>query len=354
MPASLLLRRLAWMPATLVGITLVVFLALRAAPGDPAELRFGGEDAAQATSVDEEARARFRAEHLLDRPLWRQYLHFLGPFGLGPDGHRWFGGSGRDPWNGLLALELGDELLRPGRSIAAELGARVRVTAPLALAAALLAYLVAVPLGVAAALRRGSLLDRASAALAFLLYSMPSFWLALMLMLVFGGSGLGWLPVLGIADAGARGPGASGPGALDVLRHSILPVATLSAASLAYLSRHVRAAMVEALAADFVRAARAKGISERRVVWRHALPSSLLPPITLFASVLPSLIGGSVIVETVFGIPGMGLYAYEGLLARDYNVVMAVTTVSAVATLAGILAADLLYAAVDPRMRHER
>src|SRR5688572_24551137 len=114
MPASLLLRRLAWMPPTLAGITLVVFLALHAAPGDPAELRFGGEDAASASTVDAEARARFRAEHLLDRPLWRQYLHFLGPFDLGPDGHRWFGGTGRDPWNGLCALDLGSELLRPG------------------------------------------------------------------------------------------------------------------------------------------------------------------------------------------------------------------------------------------------
>jgi peptide/nickel transport system permease protein len=346
MPASLLLRRLAWMPPTLCGITLVVFVALRAAPGDPSEARFGGEDASQASAVDELARARFRAEHLLDRSLARQYLHFLGPFDLGPDGHRWFGGSGRDPWNGLLALELGDELLRPGRRIADELAARVRVTAPLALAAAALAYLVAVPLGVAAALRRGGALDRASATLAFVLYSTPTFWLALVGMLAFGARGLGLLPVLGLAEPGA--------GALEVLRHAALPVAVLSAASLAYLSRQVRGAMVEALAADFVRAARAKGISERRVVWRHALPSSLLPPITLFASVLPSLIGGSVVVESVFGIPGMGLYAYEGLLARDYNVVMAVTTLSAVATMLGILASDLLVAAVDPRTRHER
>ena len=352
MPLRHLLRRLAWTIPTFLGITLVVFVALHAAPGDPATLRAGIEDPESGREASERA-ARFRAEHLLDQLLWKQYLHFLGPFDLGRDGHRWFGGSGRDPWNGVLALDFGRELSRRSTPIAGELARRLRVTVPLALAAAAITYLLAVPLGVLAAVRRGSRFDRASSFALFAIHSLPGFWAGLLLILAFGATGLGWLPVIGLADKDAAElpPLAR---ALDVVRHAILPVATLALGGLAYLARQTRAAMIESLDQDFVRAARAKGLSERRVVLAHALPSSLLPVITLFAAVLPGLIGGSVVVETIFGIPGIGSYAYEALLARDYNVVMAVTTLSAAMTLLGILVADVLYALVDPRIRLER
>ena len=347
------LGRLAWMVPTFLGITLVVFLALHAAPGDPASLRFGDVENPEAGALEAERLARFRAEHLLDRPLARQYLHFLGPFDLGPDGHRWFGGNGRDPWNGVLALDFGRELSRSATPIAGELARRLKVTVPLAFAAALLTYLVAIPLGALAAVRRGSRFDKATSALLFATYSLPAFWTGLMLILVFGATGLGWLPVIGLADKDAETmtPLAR---ALDVVRHAVLPVATLACGGLAYLARQTRAALIEALGEDFVRAARSKGLSERAVVLAHALPSSLVPVITLFAAIFPALIGGSVIVETIFGIHGMGSYAYEALLQRDYNVVMAVTTLSAAMTMVGILVADLLYVAVDPRMRDGR
>ena len=345
------LRRLLWMVPTLLGITLVVFLAARAAPGEAAVVLADAGEGAEPGLDSQERIARFREEHLFDRTLVRQYLHFLGPFDLSPRGHAACGGSGAHPWHGLLAFDFGHEFARPTVGVAGELGRRLRVTVPLALTSILLAWALAVPLGVLSAVRRGSPGERAAALFLFALHSVPAFWLGLMGILAFGAAGLAWLPVVGLHDKDASAL-APLPYAWDVVKHAILPVATLALPSLAYLSRQVKGAMVEALESDYVRAARAKGLPERAVIVRHALRNSLLPLVTLSGSILPALIGGSVVVETVFSIPGVGRYAYEGLLARDLNVILATTTVSAVMTLAGILLADLAYAAVDPRIRH--
>lgn len=335
----------------MIGITLVVFLAVHAAPGDPALIRFGAAESTASSADLAAERARFRAEHLLDRPLVVQYLHFLGPFDLSPSGHDWFGGDGTDPWHGVLALDFGDEYQRGGVPVLEEIGRRLRVTVPLSLAAILLSYAIALPLGVLSAVRRRSALDRVASVGLFALYSVPTFWAGLVLILVFGASGLGWLPGIGLhdKDADSMSPLAY---ALDVVLHSILPVATLAYGGLAYLSRQMRAGMIDVIGQDYVRTARAKGLPERVVVWKHAMRNALIPVTTLFASVLPALIGGSVIVETVFGLPGMGSYAYEGLLARDHNVILATTTLSAAMTLLGILCSDVLYALLDPRIRH--
>jgi peptide/nickel transport system permease protein len=265
--------------------------------------------------------------------------------------------SGERPWGGLLALDLGHDL-RLGTSIAAELGRRLAVTVPLALAAVLLSYLIALPLGILCALRRGSRIDSLIALLLFLLYSVPTFWAGLMLILLFGVTGPDWpwwprLPILGLHDQDAAQLGAWAYG-LDTLRHSILPVAALTYGSLAYLSRQMRSSMIEVLVQDYIRMARAKGLPERWVVGRHALRNALIPIVTLFASVLPSLIGGSVIVETVFDLPGMGKYAFEGLLGRDIHVVMATTILVALMTQLGILFSDVVYTWVDPRIRYTR
>lgn len=345
---SYVLRRLAWMVPTLLGISLVVFAAARAAPGDAAVAASSASD----PGLDLEARREFfRAEHLYDRPFWKQYLHFLGPFDLSRRGHTAFGGTGDHPWHGLLALDFGTEFARPGVSVGGEILDRLAVTVPLALLSILLAYGIAVPIGILSAVRRGSRRERAASFTLFALHSVPGFWLGLMLVLLFGAAGLGWLPVVGLhdKDADLLPPLAR---LWDTAKHMILPVATLTLPTLAYLSRHVKGAMVEALESDSVRAARARGLSESAVVVRHALRSSLLPLVTLAGSILPALIGGSVVVETVFSLPGMGLYAYEGILARDLNVILATTTLSAAMTLAGILLADVAYAMVDPRIRH--
>ena len=346
--AAYLRRRLAWLVPSFLGITLVVFLAVHLAPGDPTlrESFDPGAGAPDAADIE-----RFRGEHLLDRPLLVQYLHFLGPFDLSPRGHRWFGGSGEHAYGGLLALDLGSEFRRPHVRIVEELGRRLRVTAPLALAAALLAWGIAIPLGAWAAVRRGTKRERALALGLFTLHSLPGFWLALLLVLGFGAAGLGWLPVLGLHSAGAEELGGLA-WTLDLVRHSLLPVLALALGSLAYLARQVRASMLEALSQEYVLTARSKGLPERVVILRHALRNALLPSITVAALILPALVGGSVIVETIFGIPGMGRYAYEALLERDYAVIQAVTALSALVTLLALLAADLLYALADPRIRH--
>jgi peptide/nickel transport system permease protein len=339
------------MVPTLLGITLVVFVALHAAPGDPALMHAAGAEGFESGGSSADL-ARFQAEHLLDQPLWKQYLHFLGPFNLTADGHRWFGGSGREPWNGVLALSFGREFHRPDVPVMAEIGRRLLVTVPLSLASIVLAYALAIPIGVRSAVKRGTRGERAVSTALFALHSVPAFWGGLLLILAFGATGLGWLPVLGLHDKDASSFGFVRY-AWDTLLHCVLPVATLTYGGLAYLSRQMRNGMLEVLSQEHIRAARARGIRERAIVWKHALRNSALPVITLFGSVFPLLVGGSVVVETVFGIPGMGRYAYEGLLARDYNIVLATATLSGVMTLAGVLAADVLYALADPRVRHE-
>ena len=195
-------------------------------------------------------------------------------------------------------------------------------------------------------------MDGGLTVLLFVLYSIPTFWAGLMLILVFGRTGLDWLPVLGLhdKDAASFGPVKY---AWDVVLHSILPIATLTYGSLAYLSRQMRAGMLEVIRQDYIRTARAKGLSERVVVYKHALRNSMIPVLTLLASILPILIGGSVIVEAVFDIPGMGKYAFEGLLRRDFYIVMATTIFVGIMTQLGILLSDITYSLVDPRIRHD-
>lgn len=347
------LRRILWIIPTMLGITLLVFGAIRLAPGDPAVVMLGaGSDGEFTEETDYEARiAEFRHEHALDRNLVVQYLGFLGPFNVTPHGHEWFGGTGHDRWGGLLALDLGRELGRPSVPIVEELGRRLAVTIPFSLISTFLIYFLALPLGVFSAVRHGTRLDAGVTLLLFVLYSVPLFWGALLLILGFGTTGLDWLPVVGLHDKDAA-DFSSARYLGDLFLHCILPIAALTYGGLAYLSRQMRAGMIDQLRADYVRTARAKGLSERAVVGKHALRNSVIPVITLFASILPILIGGSVIVETVFDIPGMGKYAYDGLLARDYGIIMATTTFSALMTLVGILLADIAYALVDPRISY--
>lgn len=350
--ASFVLRRLVWMLPTILGITMVVFLAVHAAPGDPTVAALTSGEALMSSDIDTAARAaRIRSENLLDQPLWRQYLHFLGPFDLSPRGSAMFGGSGESNWHGLLALDFGQEFQRSDVSVAREIRRRLRVTIPLALISVIVTYVIAVPVGAWCAARAGKRRERALSLVLFGLHSLPSFWLALLLILAFGATGLGWLPVVGLADKDASSMGFL-ERALDLARHAILPIAALSLGSLAYVSRQVKSNVVAVLREDWMRAARARGLSEGRALVRHGLRNALLPVITLLGSVLPALVGGAVVVETIFGLEGMGRYAYEGMLQRDTNIVLATTVLSATLTLVGVLIADVLYAWADPRIRH--
>jgi len=214
-------------------------------------------------------------------------------------------------------------------------------------------YVIAVPLGVLTAVKRGSWFDNAASVLVFLLYSLPNFWVAYLLILFFGGGHfLDLFPIQGLNSEGAE----SLPfwtWLLDRVWHMCLPVACMTYAGLAALSRYARTGMLEVIRKDYIRTARAKGLSERAVIMKHALRNGMLPIVTLLGGLLPALISGSVIIEYIFGIHGMGMLGFQAVLQRDYPVVMAIAFFSALLVLVGILLSDLLYALLDPRIRLE-
>ena len=212
---------------------------------------------------------------------------------------------------------------------------------------------MAIPLGVVAAIKRGQTVDRTISFVVFVLYSIPSFAAALLLILfVAGGDYLNLLPMYGKNSINASEM-SDGAWLLDRIRHMILPVICLTYASLASISRYARVSMLEVLGQDFIRTARAKGLAERVVILRHALRNALIPIITIFTLELPVLISGAIILEEIFSLPGMGQLVFQSLESRDIPVIMGCTTLAAVITLLSYLLADILYVAVDPRITYE-
>lgn len=315
-----LARRLLSSLLMIVLLVTAVFAVVRLAPGDPLEA--GGPD-----TVEARDRELLRERLGLDQPLATQYL-------------RWLSGSLRGDWGTSL---------RQQRPVADVVGEAIGPTLLLSVSAWLLHLALAVPAAVLMSARRGTAVDHAVGGAGLVLLSVPGFWLGLMLMLLFARQ-LGWFPAGGMhgADAAFLPTGAR---LLDLLRHLALPVLTLALGSFMATARYLRAALDEALGQDFILAARARGIAEGRLLWRHALPHGLLPLVTLAGLQLPQLLGGAVAVEVVFGWPGLGRVAVDAIAARDYPVVMAVTLMSAVLVTAGSLLADLGYRRADPRVR---
>jgi peptide/nickel transport system permease protein len=230
---------------------------------------------------------------------------------------------------------------------------RLPLTFSLAGSALLLSYLIAIPLGIVAAIKRGQVVDRTISLVVFVLYSIPNFAAALLLILwVAGGDYLNLLPMYGANSIAAP---EMGPIAWvwDRILHMVLPVTCLTYFTLASISRYARVSMLEALGQDFIRTARAKGLSERLVIFRHALRNALIPIITVFALDLPALISGAVIIESIFSLPGMGQLMFQSLDAKDEPVIMGITVLAAIVTLLSYLAADILYVVVDPRISYE-
>ncbi len=223
------------------------------------------------------------------------------------------------------------------------------MTLAINVASLLLIMAVAVPVGVISAVRQNSLLDRTLTVTVFLAFAIPGFWLALLLMVLFGVQ-LGWLPISGIYSYNYEQLGLWGKIA-DVASHLVLPVVVSGFAGIAAFSRYVRSNMLEVIRQDYILTARAKGLPERTVIYSHALRNALLPVITMLGLSVPGLIGGSVIFETIFSIPGMGQLFFNSVLMRDYPVVMGILVIGAVLTLLGNLLADLSYAWADPRVR---
>lgn len=336
-----LLQRLILLTPTFIGITLIGFLIMRLAPGDPGELRAAGglRGAAGAgislekRGVMDEALAQWRAQYGLDRPLHIQYAIWL---------------------KNLFTLNFG-ESFKDNQPVWGKILERVPVTIKLNLFSIVLVYIVAIPLGIYSATHPDSWSDQTATFGAFVLFAVPLVWAATMaIVFVCGGDFLYLFPPGGLSSLDYSSDWPLWEKISDQAWHLFLPVVLLSYDGFAGLSRYMRASMLEVLGQDFVRVARAKGLTESVVVLKHVLRNSLIPMVTILASILPGLIGGSVIIETIFSIPGLGQLGYESVLARDYPTVMALFTVSALLTLIGILLSDLLLSVVDPRIAFGR
>ncbi|MGH7845241.1 MAG: ABC transporter permease [Candidatus Binatia bacterium] len=339
--SSYLLQRLVLLVPTFIGITLVGFLIMRLAPGDPAELRAaGGLRGAAGAGISLEKRgtvdqalAQWRAQYGLDRPLYVQY-------GL------WM--------KNLFTLDFGDSF-KDNQPVWSKISERLPVTIKLNVFSILLVYAIAIPLGIYSATHPNSLSDQTATLGAFVLFAVPLVWAATMaLVFLCGGDFLYLFPPGGLSSLDYSAHWPWGERIRDQAWHLFLPVVLLSYDGFAGLSRYMRASMLEVFGQDFIRVARAKGLAERVVIFKHALRNSLIPMVTILASILPGLVGGSIIIETVFSIPGLGQLGYESVLARDYPTVMALFTVSALLTLMGILISDILLSVVDPRIAFGR
>ncbi len=316
-------KRLLFMVPLLFGITVICFTVMHLAPGSPTDLQTQMNPRASV-----EMKERLRSMYDLDKPLPMQYIRWVGK---------------------LARLDLGVSFSTDRRPVADKILERLPITILLNVLSMLLIFVVAIPLGVLSAVRQDSLFDRVTAVIVFIGFAVPTFWLALLLMILFG-IHLGWLPISGIRSLNAEYL----PPAMafwDLIRHLILPVLLAAFGGLAGLSRYMRANMLEVIRQDYILTARAKGLSERAVIYRHALRNALLPVITILGLSIPGLIGGSVIFETIFAIPGMGQLFYMAVMARDYPVVMGILFIGAVLTLFGNLIADVFYALADPRIR---
>ncbi len=277
---------------------------------------------------------------------WKIYIPVIHWYGTQNQYHRWLMGLFR----GDFGVSYQDK-----RPIISKLGDAVRWSIVINLVSIVLAYLIAIPLGVQSAVRRGQWPDRVISVTLFMLYSLPTFWIGTMaIVFLCGGDYLSLFPPGGVQSTEHTPDWPLTKRLLDWGYHLILPVLVYTYGSLAFLSRQMRSALLEVLGQDYIRTARAKGLSQRVVIWKHAFRNSLIPIITLLASIFPAMISGSVILESIFSIPGMGFLSYGAMIARDYPVIIAVFTIGAVLTLMGILVADILYAVVDPRISYGR
>lgn len=319
-----LFHRLAGLITLLFGITVITFTVIHLAPGRPTDM-----EAQFNPRVSLEARQRIAHLYGLDKPLHVQYVDWLRRF---------------------LRFDFGISFM-DSRPVIEKIGERIPLTVGINLASIILILLIGIPIGVSSAVKEGLFYDRFMTLFVFIGFAMPTFWLSLILMDLVGVR-WGILPISGIKSL-EFDKFSLFEKIIDILRHLALPVFVSSFGSLAGISRYMRSNMVHVLKQDYIRTARAKGLKEKDVIYKHALKNALLPVVTILGLSIPGLIGGSVIFESIFSIPGMGRLFYDSVMARDYPVIMGILVIGAVLTLLGNLLADVSYAAVDPRIKLE-
>lgn len=309
----------------LLGITLITFFVIRLAPGNPTFY-----EGAFNPKVKPEALKKLERLYGLDKPLYQQYLTWL---------------------KRISKLDFGRSFV-DGKPVIEKIKERLPITLLINVLSLALILIFAIPIGIISAVKRNSALDKGLTVFVFIGFSMPGYWLALLLMILLGIK-LRLLPISGLESLNA-GKLSGWALFMDRLKHLILPVFISAFGGLAGFSRYMRQSMLEVLHQDYITTARAKGLPEKTVIMKHALRNALMPIITLLGLSVPGLIGGSVIFETIFAIPGMGQLFYEAAMARDYPTIMGILTIGAVLTLLGNLLADITYALIDPRIRYTK
>ena len=318
------LRKLVWLGIVFFGITVISFWVIHLAPGSPTDLQ---------TSLNpmagQVARERLNALYGLDKPIHEQYLAWVGR---------------------MVRLDFGQSMSSDSRPVWDKIKERLPLTLGMNISALLLTLLIAVPIGVVAATRPGGWFDRGATIMVFIGFAMPGFWLALLLMILFSVE-LDWLPISGITSLNFSELSLWGK-LRDLAAHLAMPLFIYTFGSLAGMSRFMRSSMLEVLRQDYILTARAKGLPRRKVIFKHALRNALLPLITILGLSIPGLIGGSVIIESIFALPGLGQLFYTAVMARDYPLIMGNLVLGAALTLGGNLLADFSYGLADPRIRH--
>lgn len=319
------IRRLLLVLPMMLGITLISFFIIHLSPGDPTEQLTDLNPYASA-----EATERLRELYHLDKPIVVQYFLWL---------------------KNIAVLDFGYSFSQDARPVIDKIAERIPITLLINVLSLIIVLAVAIPVGVLSATRQYSIFDKIASLFVFFGFAMPTFWLALLLMILFG-VWLDWFPISGIASV--NHDQLSGWGQfIDYVKHLTMPVLVSGLTSLAGLSRFTRQNMLEVIRQDYVVTARAKGLPESVVIYKHALKNAMIPIITIMALSIPGLIGGSVIFETIYSIPGMGQLFYHAVMARDYPVIMGILVIGAFITLLANLLADISYAMVDPRISYK-
>jgi len=318
-----LLHRILQSIPVLFGITLITFFVMQLSPGKPTD-----QTALAGTRMTAESRERLVKLYELNKPIHIRYLKWLSR---------------------LSRLDFGKSF-KDDRPAIKKIAERLPATILLNILSLTLIFTLGILLGTICAINHNKTIDNIITTIVFVSYSLPTFWLAIMGIILFG-IHLGILPISGLRSLNYEFLPWWGK-IIDIARHLILPVAITSFTGVAGLTRYVKNNLLEILKSDFIRFARAKGLPEGKIIWRHALRNALLPIITIVGLSLPGIIGGSFIFETIFAYPGMGRLGYEAIMSRDYPVIMAVSFIAATLTLIGNILADVLYAYADPRIKY--